>query len=98
MGNTDFGAPKGIGFAFLLTDRKLSLSVPVSQLFAKNMPPAYFIYAKTPSVFESLYIKKSVSALMGNTDFGAPKGIRTPDLRFRKPSLYPAELLVLMLI
>src|SRR6202012_1834448 len=23
---------------------------------------------------------------------GGPRGIRTPDLRFRKPSLYPAEL------
>lgn len=27
-----------------------------------------------------------------NRLFGVPEGIRTPDLRFRKPLLYPAEL------
>jgi hypothetical protein len=28
-----------------------------------------------------------------HTDIGAPEGIRTPDLRLRRPLLYPAELL-----
>lgn len=33
---------------------------------------------------ESKYLK--------NKTYGVPEGIRTPDLRFRKPLLYPAEL------
>ncbi|CAH1659459.1 hypothetical protein CHELA20_53216 [Hyphomicrobiales bacterium] len=28
----------------------------------------------------------------GGLRYGVPEGIRTPDLRFRKPLLYPAEL------
>ena len=35
---------------------------------------------------------KGMSTQISDVWTGAPKGIRTPDLRFRKPLLYPAEL------
>ena len=37
---------------------------------------------------------RSVPKYFTSCDYGTPEGIRTPDLWYRKPTLYPAELRV----
>ena len=72
-------------FYFLLILRRLnSITILIKSEIAKwNYPPNWFYKQKTP-------FRKNGKEFLFYC--GAPRGNRTPGLRFRKPSLYPTEL------
>ena len=91
-----FGAPEVTQSAAPLDYASLAFRF----LFAKKLPPAVFLHAKSPLRVRVPLIqtqnKKSHLAI-GFLLFGAPEGTRPPDLLVRSQSLYPAELRAHML-
>ena len=61
------------------------MSIILFLFLAGNARPAWAARGKPP--------RKKAGAERALPRGGAPEGARTPDLRFRKPPLYPAELL-----